>query len=82
MCENGWLNYSCNELKAREHGLVLLPFSKTTLEAACVDRCAIFQVFPGLSLAIKQLHGQLLEVMQNCCCEHANQHPTLQETLI
>ena len=40
-----------------------------------------FPSFPGLSLALKHLHGQMLEVMQNCCFEHANQYPTLQETL-
>ena len=40
-----------------------------------------FSKFPGLSLALKHLHGQMLEVMQNCCFEHANQYPTLQETL-
>ena len=40
-----------------------------------------FPSFPGLSLALKQLHGQMHEVMQNCCFEHANRYPTLQETL-
>ena len=47
ICEKGCLIYSCNELTAREHILVRLRFSETTLEAAYVDRCALFQVSLG-----------------------------------
>jgi len=60
MCEKGCLIYSCNELKAREHILVPLRFSEITLEAAYVDRCALFQVSLGCHWPSSNFMGKCL----------------------
>ena len=60
ICEKGCLIYSCNELKAREHILVQLRFSETTLEAAYVDRCALFQVSLGCRWPSSNFMGKCL----------------------